>query len=149
MVFTRFQHGVPRVAVVAHPGPAGDALDAAALWPCDAVQPPGAAPRCRWRGARWRPGAAGATGTGWKAGTAVQQATGLSPLQYVHHVRLEEAKQLLEGSEDSIEAIAGQMGYEDAGYFARLFKREVNLTPAQYRRRFAGLREVLQQRRTA
>ena len=78
-----------------------------------------------------------------------QQATGLSPLQYVHHVRLEEAKQLLEGSEDSIEAIAGQVGYEDAGYFARLFKREVNLTPAQYRRRFAGLREVLQQGRTA
>ncbi|PKO26598.1 MAG: AraC family transcriptional regulator [Betaproteobacteria bacterium HGW-Betaproteobacteria-9] len=77
-----------------------------------------------------------------------QQATGLSPLQYVHHVRLEEAKQLLEGSEDSIEAIAGQVGYEDAGYFARLFKREVNLTPAQYRRRFAGLREVLQQGRT-
>ncbi|MDG5976753.1 AraC family transcriptional regulator [Hydrogenophaga taeniospiralis CCUG 15921] len=77
-----------------------------------------------------------------------QQATGLSPLQYVHHVRLEEAKQLLEGSEDPIEAIAGQVGYEDAGYFARLFKREVNLTPAQYRRRFAGLREVLQQGRT-
>lgn len=77
-----------------------------------------------------------------------QQATGLSPLQYVHHVRLEEAKQLLEGSDDSIEAIAGQVGYEDAGYFARLFKREVNLTPAQYRRRFAGLREVLQQGRT-
>lgn len=73
----------------------------------------------------------------------------MSPLQYVHHVRLEEAKQLLEGSEDSIEAIAGQVGYEEAGYFARLFKREVNLTPAQYRRRFAGLREVLQQRRTA
>jgi transcriptional regulator GlxA family with amidase domain len=76
-----------------------------------------------------------------------QQATGMSPLQYVHTVRLEEAKQLLEASEDSIEAIAEQVGYEDAGYFARLFKREVNLTPAQYRKRFAGLREVLQQGR--
>lgn len=77
-----------------------------------------------------------------------QQATGLSPLQYVHHIRLEEAKQLLEGTEDPIEAVAEQVGYEDAGYFARLFKREVNLTPAQYRRRFAGLREVLRQGRT-
>ena len=72
-----------------------------------------------------------------------QQATGLSPLQYVHHVRLEEAKQLLEATDDPVEAVAEQVGYEDAGYFARLFKREVNLTPAQYRRRFAGLREVL------
>ncbi|KRC04333.1 AraC family transcriptional regulator [Hydrogenophaga sp. Root209] len=78
-----------------------------------------------------------------------QQATGLSPLQYVHHIRLEEAKQLLEASVDSIEAVAEQVGYEDAGYFARLFKREVNLTPAQYRKRFAGLREVLQQGRAA
>lgn len=77
-----------------------------------------------------------------------QQATGLSPLQYVHNVRLEEAKQLLEASDDSIESVAEQVGYEDAGYFARLFKREVNLTPAQYRRRFAGLREVLQQGRS-
>lgn len=78
-----------------------------------------------------------------------QQATGLSPLQYVHHIRLEEAKQLLEASDDSIEAVAEQVGYEDAGYFARLFKREVNLTPAQYRKRFAGLREVLQQGRSS
>ena len=78
-----------------------------------------------------------------------QQATGMAPLQYVHTVRLEEAKQLLEASEDSIESIAEQVGYEDAGYFARLFKREVNLTPAQYRKRFAGLREVLRQSKKA
>ena len=72
-----------------------------------------------------------------------RQATGLSPLAYVHRVRLEEAKQLLEATDRPVEAIAEEVGYEDAGYFARLFKREVAMTPAQYRRRFAGLREVL------
>jgi transcriptional regulator GlxA family with amidase domain len=74
-----------------------------------------------------------------------RQATGLAPLQYVHTLRLEEAKQMLEATDWPVEAVAEQVGYEDAGYFARLFKRTVALTPAQYRRRFAGLREVLQQ----
>lgn len=73
-----------------------------------------------------------------------QQATGMSPLQYVHTLRLEEAKQMLESGEEPIESIAGEVGYEDAGFFSRLFKRQVNLTPAQYRRRFGSMRRALQ-----
>ena len=73
-----------------------------------------------------------------------KQATGMSPLEYVHTVRLEEAKQMLESSADSIEAIANAVGYEDAGFFGRLFRRHVNLTPAQYRKRFGRLRRTLQ-----
>jgi len=72
-----------------------------------------------------------------------QQATGVSPLEYVHAMRLEEAKQMLESGETPIEAIANEVGYEDAGYFGRLFKRKVNLTPAQYRKRFGALRKSL------
>ena len=60
------------------------------------------------------------------------KATGLSPLEYVHALRLEEAKQMLETEELSIEAIAEQVGYEDASFFGRLFRRKVGLTPAQY-----------------
>jgi len=72
-----------------------------------------------------------------------QQATGMSPLEYVHAMRLEEAKHMLEIGEEPIEAIANEVGYEDAGYFSRLFKRKVNLTPAQYRKRFGALRKSL------
>jgi transcriptional regulator GlxA family with amidase domain len=72
------------------------------------------------------------------------RATGLSPLDYVHTLRIEEAKQLLESSELSIEAIAGEVGYEDAGFFSGLFKRKVGMTPAQYRRRFGALHRALQ-----
>jgi transcriptional regulator GlxA family with amidase domain len=72
-----------------------------------------------------------------------QQATGMSPLAYVHALRLEEAKQMLETSEDSVEAIANAVGYEDAGFFSRLFRREVSLTPAQYRKRFGSLRRAI------
>ncbi|HET9702364.1 MAG TPA: helix-turn-helix domain-containing protein [Burkholderiales bacterium] len=73
-----------------------------------------------------------------------EQATGMSPLEYVHALRLEEAKQMLESGDAPIEAIAEEVGYEDAGFFSRLFRRQVNLTPAQYRRRFRSMRKALQ-----
>lgn len=73
-----------------------------------------------------------------------KQATGLSPMEYVHTLRLEESKQMLEAGSLPVEQIAMEVGYEDASFFSRLFRREVGLTPAQYRRRFGGLRSMLQ-----
>lgn len=72
-----------------------------------------------------------------------QAATGTAPLAYVHMLRLEAAKERLETTDDSIERIALDVGYEDAAFFARMFRRAVRLTPAQYRRRFAALRSHL------
>jgi transcriptional regulator GlxA family with amidase domain len=72
-----------------------------------------------------------------------QRATGMAPLEYVHALRLEEAKQMLEAGDEPVEAIALEVGYEDAGYFGRLFRRKVQLTPAQYRKRFGALRRSL------
>jgi transcriptional regulator GlxA family with amidase domain len=71
------------------------------------------------------------------------QATGMPPLEYVHTLRLEEAKQMLETTAASIEAIAHEAGYEDPGFFSRLFRRKVSLTPVQYRRRFGAMRRAL------
>jgi transcriptional regulator GlxA family with amidase domain len=73
------------------------------------------------------------------------KATGMSPIEYVHTLRLEESKQVLETTELPIEAVANEVGYEDASFFGRLFRRKVGLTPAQYRRRFGTLRRALVQ----
>ena len=70
-------------------------------------------------------------------------ATGLTPMEYVHAVRLEEAKQLLETTDRAIEAIANDVGYQDTSFFTRLFRRRVGLTPGQYRLRFGALRRAL------
>ena len=69
--------------------------------------------------------------------------TGLSPMEYVHTLRLEEAKHLLETGELAIEAIAQEVGYEDSSFFGRLFRRKVGLTPTQYRKRFSQIRKAV------
>ncbi|HEX6093224.1 MAG TPA: helix-turn-helix domain-containing protein [Dongiaceae bacterium] len=64
-----------------------------------------------------------------------KSATGSAPLEYVQRVRIEEAKQILETTDDPVETIAGEVGYGDSVSFRRLFKRLVSSTPAIYRRR--------------
>lgn len=73
-----------------------------------------------------------------------KNATGLSPLEYIHTLRLEEAKYMLETSDSSIESIANDVGYEDSSFFSRLFRRKVGMTPARYRRRFGELRRTFE-----
>ena len=68
-----------------------------------------------------------------------RQATGMSPIEYVLTLRLEEAKQILETSKVSVEAVAEMVGYQDAAFFTRKFQQRVGLTPAQYRRKFGGI----------
>lgn len=70
-------------------------------------------------------------------------ATGMSPLAYVHTLRIEEAKHMLEAGDAPVEAVALEVGYEDAGFFSRLFRRQVKLTPLQYRRRFQTMHQAL------
>jgi transcriptional regulator GlxA family with amidase domain len=71
------------------------------------------------------------------------KAVGMTPLDYVHALRLEEAKQMLETTDLSVEAIANEVGYEDTSFFGRLFRRKSGLTPMQHRLRFGSLRRVL------
>ncbi len=70
-------------------------------------------------------------------------ATGMTPIEYVQKLRLEDAKHRLETTDSSVESVAMDVGYEDASFFRRLFRREVGLTPTEYRRRFAQMRRSL------
>ena len=61
-------------------------------------------------------------------------ATGHSPIAYVQHVRVEEAKRRLERTAEPVDAISYAVGYEDPASFRRLFKRITGVTRA-YRRK--------------
>jgi transcriptional regulator GlxA family with amidase domain len=64
------------------------------------------------------------------------QATGYSPIEYVQRLRIEDAKRRLERTDAPVDDIAWKVGYEDAAFFRRLFKRTTGLSPGVYRRRF-------------
>lgn len=66
-------------------------------------------------------------------------ATGYTPIDYVRSLRVEEAKQSLETTDENIDDIGREVGYDDPASFRRLFKRKAGLTPSAYRRKFAGL----------
>jgi Transcriptional regulator containing an amidase domain and an AraC-type DNA-binding HTH domain len=66
------------------------------------------------------------------------QATGYAPIDYVHALRIEEAKQMLETSVMTVEAVGEAIGYAEPATFIRLFRRLAGVTPAQWRRRFSA-----------
>lgn len=58
---------------------------------------------------------------------------GRSPMQHLTSLRIERAQQLLDTTHDKIEAIAEQVGFENAPVFSRAFKRWVGQSPKGYR----------------
>jgi two-component system response regulator YesN len=60
---------------------------------------------------------------------------GASYVKYMTLLRMEEGKRLLTETDLKVAVIAGRAGYDDPAYFYRVFRREVGVTPAQYRRR--------------
>ena len=65
-----------------------------------------------------------------------RRATGYTPVDYVQALRIEEAKQCLEATDDPIDSIAAAVGYEDPAWFRKLFKRRTGQSPARYRQRW-------------
>lgn len=65
----------------------------------------------------------------------LKQHTGMSPIQYRHHLQIERAKRLLSHSELSLKEIASQCGLDDNNYFTKLFKKKTTMTPGEYRKR--------------
>jgi transcriptional regulator GlxA family with amidase domain len=65
-------------------------------------------------------------------------ATGLTPIDYLHGVRIEAAKRLLETSDLTVAEITSRVGYQDPRSFSRLFRTSVGLSPAGYRERFGA-----------
>jgi transcriptional regulator GlxA family with amidase domain len=65
-----------------------------------------------------------------------EAATGNTPLEYLQRVRIEAAKKLLENSNDSIDQIAYKCGYDDIGFFRKIFKRNVALNPKEYQKKY-------------
>lgn len=65
----------------------------------------------------------------------IKSTTGRSFTQIVQQVRLEKAQVLLQDTNLSVANIANQVGYETTEYFIRIFKKQMHMTPTEYRRK--------------
>ncbi len=58
---------------------------------------------------------------------------GCGVLDYIHEIRIQEAKKLMAETDESIKAISEKVGYYNSLTFIRAFKRQEGCTPGQYR----------------
>lgn len=65
----------------------------------------------------------------------VQKSIGISPKCYIQNKIIQEAKILLSYSTLSMAEIADNLNIESPSYFTRLFRKQTNLTPLQYRQK--------------
>jgi AraC family transcriptional regulator len=59
---------------------------------------------------------------------------GRSPIQYLIERRIERACELLDNGIQPVAEVAAQVGYDDPGYFARLFRQRMGVSPSRYSR---------------
>ena len=66
--------------------------------------------------------------------TFFKENTGMSPLAYIHKIRLNNAKELLFNTELTLEEISSRVGCNNSVTLNRLFKKYEGITPAVYKK---------------
>ena len=64
-----------------------------------------------------------------------KEAHNLTVSEYIHKRRIRIAKNLLQFSNDSLSSIAREVGFSSIYYFSSAFKKEVKMSPSEYRKR--------------
>lgn len=65
---------------------------------------------------------------------------GISPQQFMIRIRMGKARELLASSPYNISEIAAMVGYDNPLYFSRIFKKNVGVSPKEYRIQFLSLK---------
>ena len=60
----------------------------------------------------------------------------MSPLDYLIKIRIQESAKLLQKSDLPIGEVALNCGFNDFSYFGKHFKREMNCSPREYRKKY-------------
>lgn len=62
----------------------------------------------------------------------IKKELGMSAVQYVNHLRFEQAKRLIQHTELSLSEISWNLGFESLQYFSRFFKQHAKVSPSEY-----------------
>lgn len=67
-----------------------------------------------------------------------KEMTGINIVDYINQYRIEKAVSLIKASDLSITDIALECGFDNIGYFNRVFKKQMGLTPTELRSSFSS-----------
>ena len=67
--------------------------------------------------------------------TKIKQQLGMTPIDFVRHVRIMRACELLKDTDEPLSSVAFAVGFSDPKYFSKVFKRETGIVPTEYRER--------------
>ena len=59
---------------------------------------------------------------------------GLSPIQLINNLRLEEARRLLIATDSAVEQVSQEAGFASSKYFSRIFREKFGCTPSRFRK---------------
>ena len=65
----------------------------------------------------------------------IRSIVGMSPSDFLRHVRLQRAEELISKSQMNFSQIAYSVGFSDPKYFTKCFKKETGMTPSEYRQK--------------
>lgn len=65
----------------------------------------------------------------------IKNAVGMTPVDFVRHIRIMRATELLIQTDDPLSSIAFSVGFSDPKYFSKVFKKEMGIIPSDYRER--------------
>lgn len=60
----------------------------------------------------------------------------MSPIQYINHLKITHAKELLASQMYTVSEACFLSGYNDESYFSRAFKKHLKITPSEYAKKF-------------
>ncbi len=69
----------------------------------------------------------------------IKSKTGMTYIEYVQNLRLKEAEKLLLNTQYNIDDIIAKVGYQNKGYFYKIFVKKHNMTPAQFRKEIINI----------
>ena len=67
--------------------------------------------------------------------TKIKQSVSMTPIDFVRHIRIMRASELLQQTDDTLASISFEVGFSDPKYFSKVFKKEMGIVPSEYRER--------------
>lgn len=79
----------------------------------------------------------------------IKRIADMTPNDFIRHVRMQRAEELVAHSHQSVSQIAYQVGFSDPKYFGKCFKKHTGMSPSEYRSKYSDQTEENDESKTS